>query len=195
MDLFAPGSNVTSAWNTSSTATATLNGTSMASPHVAGVAALALQAAPTASPGSVTRFIVENATTNRLTSQGAGSPNLLVYSLAEGAPGNVTPQTVAIKSLSGSAVKTKKNWTATVTITVRDVNAGNSVQNARVAGSFSPGGAVSCVTGLTGSCSVSSAKLSPGTSLTTYTVQGVTGADLLYDASQNSASQLMVVKP
>lgn len=50
LDLFAPGENITSAWNTSDTATNTISGTSMASPHVAGAAALYLATAPFASP-------------------------------------------------------------------------------------------------------------------------------------------------
>ena len=64
LDLFAPGSGILSAWWTSNSATATLSGTSMASPHVAGVAALYKQANPSASSTTVRNAIVNNATTN-----------------------------------------------------------------------------------------------------------------------------------
>jgi subtilisin family serine protease len=81
LDLFAPGSGILSAWATSNTATATLSGTSMASPHVAGVAALYKQANPSASSSTIRNAIVNNATTNVVTSAGTGSPNRLLYSL------------------------------------------------------------------------------------------------------------------
>jgi len=80
LDLFAPGSSITSAWYTSDTATATLSGTSMATPHVAGVAALYLQG-HTASPSQVRNAIVNAATANVVTNAGSGSPNRLLYSL------------------------------------------------------------------------------------------------------------------
>jgi subtilisin family serine protease len=82
--LFAPGSSITSAWHTSNTATNTISGTSMATPHVAGVAALYLQANPSASASSVASAIVSNATTGVVTSPGTGSPNRLLYSLWSG---------------------------------------------------------------------------------------------------------------
>lgn len=81
LDLFAPGTNIVSAWYTSSTATNTISGTSMASPHVAGVAALYLQNNTTASPATVMSVIVNTAFTNKLTSIGTGSPNRLLNSL------------------------------------------------------------------------------------------------------------------
>jgi subtilisin family serine protease len=81
LDLFAPGSSILSAWFTSNTATATLSGTSMASPHVAGVAALYKQANPSASSTTIRNAIVNNATTGVVTNAGSGSPNRLLYSL------------------------------------------------------------------------------------------------------------------
>src|SRR5439155_1358610 len=79
VDIFAPGSSILSAYNTSDTATATLSGTSMATPHVTGVAARILQATPTASPATVRNQIVSNATTNRLSGIPTGTSNRLLF--------------------------------------------------------------------------------------------------------------------
>jgi serine protease len=81
LDVFAPGSSITSAWSTSDTATNTISGTSMAAPHVAGVAALYLATHTSASPSTVRNAIVNASTANVLTSIGSGSPNRLLYSL------------------------------------------------------------------------------------------------------------------
>ncbi len=91
VDVFAPGSSITSAWYESSTQTNTISGTSMASPHVAGVAALYLQTNPSASPATVTGSIVGAATTGLLTGAGTGSPNRLLYSGYLGGGGGSTP--------------------------------------------------------------------------------------------------------
>ncbi len=84
VNIFAPGSSITAAWHTSNTATNTISGTSMASPHVAGVAVLYLQSFPTASPATVFNAVINGSTTGVLSSIGNGSPNRLLYSLLTG---------------------------------------------------------------------------------------------------------------
>jgi hypothetical protein len=103
LDLFAPGSSITSAWHSNNTSTNTISGTSMASPHVAGVAALYLQTNPTASPSVVSSAIVNGATPNKVTSPGTGSPNLLLYSRLGTASATPTTPT-APSGLNASAV-------------------------------------------------------------------------------------------
>ncbi len=81
LDLFAPGSSITSTWNTSNSATNTISGTSMASPHVAGVAALYLADNKNAKTYQVWSAIRKATTQNIVTDPETGSPNRLLYSL------------------------------------------------------------------------------------------------------------------
>lgn len=78
VDIFAPGSGITSAWHQSNSDTAELNGTSMASPHVAGAAALILEQNPVASPATVAVQLLGEGVVGKLSSIGTGSPNLLL---------------------------------------------------------------------------------------------------------------------
>ena len=79
VDLFAPGVAVLSAWHTSDSATAVLSGTSMASPHAAGVMAVWLSRHPTAAAGDVEQAVVDLAGTGKVTDP-AGSSDRLAYS-------------------------------------------------------------------------------------------------------------------
>jgi subtilisin family serine protease len=85
-DLFAPGQGITSVWKSSDTATHTMSGTSMAAPHVAGVAALLLSATPTATPATIAGRLVADTTADTVTNAGTGSPNRLLYAVGAGPP-------------------------------------------------------------------------------------------------------------
>jgi subtilisin family serine protease len=101
LDVFAPGSGIGSAWYTSDTAANSLSGTSMATPHVAGAAALYLQNNRSASPAQVASALLGQSTTSRITDPGAGSPNRLLYTLFPG--GATTDVTVPSVQLSQPA--------------------------------------------------------------------------------------------
>ena len=79
VDWFAPGISVMSAWNTSDTATNTISGTSMATPHTTGVAAVYLQSNPGATPAQVQEALRANTTPGVVVSAGSGSPNKLLF--------------------------------------------------------------------------------------------------------------------
>jgi subtilisin family serine protease len=86
VDLFAPGVSITSAWGSGDTATNTISGTSMATPHVAGVVATYLETNPTATPSEVASTIISSATQGVVKGAGTGSPNRLLFSGLTTAP-------------------------------------------------------------------------------------------------------------
>jgi subtilisin family serine protease/PKD repeat protein len=118
LDIFAPGSNITSAWYTGDTATNTISGTSMAAPHVAGAAALYLGTNPTATPEQVTSVLTNLALQGKVTSAGTGSPNLLLYTATIGnGSGDTTAPTAA---LTAPAAGTTVMGSVTVTADASD---------------------------------------------------------------------------
>ena len=113
-DIFAPGQDITSAWNSSNTATNTISGTSMATPHVVGAAALILSATPTASPAQVWSTMLANSTPNKVTNPGTGSPNRLLNVGAATAP----PPTGCSPATNGTDVAIPDNTTVSSGITI-----------------------------------------------------------------------------
>ncbi|MFC9505667.1 S8 family peptidase [Streptomyces sp. NPDC057002] len=116
LDLFAPGSSITSAWNSSDSATNTISGTSMASPHVAGAAALHLADNPTATPAQVSAALTAAATTGVVTSPGSGSPNRLLNV----GGGTTTPPGPRFENTADQAIA--DNATAESPVTVSGVS-------------------------------------------------------------------------
>jgi serine protease len=105
LDIFAPGVNVTSAWIGNPNATNTISGTSMASPHVAGAAALLL--AKGVAAAAVPAALVANSTANLVANPGAGSPNRMLFTgvdataIANNAPvGNLGGAAGSVKNFS-----------------------------------------------------------------------------------------------
>ena len=80
VDLYAPGSSITSTWNNGGTNT--ISGTSMASPHVAGVGALYKATYGNASQATIDSWIKNNATANVISGNVTGTPNRLLYKAA-----------------------------------------------------------------------------------------------------------------
>jgi subtilisin family serine protease len=116
-DIFAPGQNITSAWIGSNTATNTISGTSMASPHAAGAGALYLSANPGATPAQVDAALKTGAVLNVITNPGTGSPNRLlnISFIGGGTPGNVPP--VANFGITCNTTATSSTCSATSTST------------------------------------------------------------------------------
>ncbi|HKO57212.1 MAG TPA: S8 family serine peptidase [Thermoanaerobaculia bacterium] len=130
VDIFAPGVNITSSWYSSNTATNTISGTSMATPHVVGVAALYLSTVPSATPSAVASALINNSTLNKVVSPGTGSPNRLLYMGFIGGGGTPAPTISGFSPVSGAVG-------ATTTITGTNFTGATSVKIGGQAASFS----------------------------------------------------------
>jgi subtilisin family serine protease len=102
IDVFAPGTAITSTGNQAEYPTRIMSGTSTASPHVAGAAALYLESHPSASPAEVQNYLVQQATPGAVTEAGTGSPNLFLFSLFDTGGSGTCPGTNFGGTLPGS---------------------------------------------------------------------------------------------
>ncbi|MFC4019546.1 S8 family serine peptidase [Micromonospora sp. GCM10011542] len=171
VDILAPGVNITSAWYTGTSATNTISGTSMASPHVAGAAALVLSANPAWSPQQVRDNLVNAATPNVVTNVGTGTPNRLLY-VVNGTTPPTNDFSVSVSPTSGSTAPG-----GSVTATVATATTNGSAQSVSLSASGLPAGATASFSPSTvtsGSSSTLTIATSASTPAGTYTVT-VTG--------------------
>jgi len=104
VDLFAPGEDITSAWHTGDAETNMLDGTSMATPHVAGAVALFLEGHPNATPDEVSEEITARGTRNLISELGNGSPNVLLHTACMGSADPVAPQVTLTAPAAGATI-------------------------------------------------------------------------------------------
>ncbi|BCB85885.1 hypothetical protein Psuf_031980 [Phytohabitans suffuscus] len=176
VDILAPGVSITSAWYTSDTATNTISGTSMATPHVAGAAALVLAANPTWSPTQVRDYLVNNSTPDVVTNPGTGTPNRLLFVVQNGTPPandfsvSVSPTSGSVTA--GSSASTTVN-TATTAGSAQSVSLSASGLPSGATASFSP---ASVTSGGSSTLTISTtASVSNGTYPITVTGTGSAG--------------------
>jgi serine protease len=140
-DIFAPGSSIRS--TIMGGGTQSWSGTSMASPHVAGVAALILDEDGSLTVGQVWDRMSERATRDRISNAGSGSPNLLLYSGSGsgGDPGCGTScPTLDVRWISSVSVQSNRNRRANGTVTVEIVDSDGPVSGVAVSGSWKVNG-------------------------------------------------------
>ncbi|WP_307867955.1 S8 family serine peptidase [Micromonospora sp. C95] len=173
VDILAPGVSITSAWHTNDTATNTISGTSMASPHVAGAAALVLSANPSWSPQQVRDYLVTNSTPNVISNVGSGTPNQLLYVVNGSTPPPTNDFSVSVSPTAGSVTA---GSSATATVATATTN--GSAQSVSLSASGLPSGATasfSPATVTSGGSSTLTISTSASTPSGTYTVT-VTGS-------------------
>ena len=175
VDLFAPGASIVSAGIAGDTATATKSGTSMAAPHVAGVAALVVSANPGISPANVALSLATNATVGAIPDPGLDSPNRLLFAATTAA---ATPLLIATSSMPTAQTGTAYSSTLVATGGTAPYTWGVSAGTLPAGITLSPTGVLSGTATVTGSWSftarVADAKGQADTQALTLTVAAKT---------------------
>ncbi|MDQ0799780.1 subtilisin family serine protease [Arthrobacter sp. SLBN-112] len=181
VDLYAPGVGITSDYYTSTTATASMSGTSMAAPHTAGAAAVLLSQNPALAPADVAAALVSNATPGVVAGAGTGTPDRLLYTGAA-APAPAPAPAPTVTSVSPAAKATAAaagtNVTATFSASVQGVSAGTFMLTNAAGGSITAT--------VTYNDSTRTATLDPAVNLAadaTYTATLVGGPAAIRDAA------------
>jgi len=171
VDVFAPGVDITSAWYSSNSATNTISGTSMASPHVAGAAAVYLGLNPSATTDDVAAWITGNAGTGRV-SDVQGSPNLLLYTGDEDGGGDPEPSDCAATNSTATAIADRATVNSTLTLACDGTARSNSTVAVNITHTYRGDLAISLIApdGTSYALKSSSASDSADNVIATYTV-------------------------
>ncbi len=208
--LWAPGTAIASAGHTALNSVVGMNGTSMASPHAAGAAALLLQGQPTLAPAQVRQQLLSQATASVVTGAPASTTRGLLYAGDAGATGTVpppaavppppavpAPTTVLVRSITMSTqVPSFGSWKAAADVLVVD-DTGRVVAGAQVTGRYSNSSSdIQCTTGATGVCSLPSAVVPWATlPLLGTAITGIKGTNLAYTGGGQRQAQVARPNP
>lgn len=160
VDVYAPGQSITSSMTGGTTNTATWSGTSMASPHVAGIAALYLQNNTSATPATVTAALLAAATQGVVTDAGTGTPNRLAYSLS------FTPSAKTVPSAPSALVATSATNAVSLTWNAPAADGGAAVTDYKI--EYSTNNSSTWITFADGVSTTRAATVTGLTSGTTY---------------------------
>ena len=194
VDLFAPGVQILSAGIAAPDATATMSGTSMASPHVAGTAALLLQERPKLTPAQVAQQLLSQ--TSPVVKNTAGAPTRLLYAGSARQLVFPTPWDVHVAALGATArASGRANWLASVTVTVHNEE-NQPLKGVRVQGQFANKAArLTCTTAANGTCTFGSTAVPNATPTLAFAVTTLSGDALTYRPADNVVTTTTATRP